>query len=94
MIVGDGSHPIGISRDGRGHVAAHAVLDRLAGDVGGRQAVDDEDIEQIVAAILGLDWGRHGGGSVDRMGLSPATDALPENQGGKVRSIKPSSSPG
>ena len=54
-IAGDGSHPIGIDHDGSGQVAVPGDLDPPAGDVNARQAVDDEDIQQIVAAILGLD---------------------------------------
>ena len=65
MIASDGSHRISVGNDASGHIAAHAILDRLAGDVGGRQAVDDEDMRQIVAATLGLDSGPRGGGSID-----------------------------
>jgi hypothetical protein len=70
--AGAGSDRIDIRNERSGDVTDEA-LDRLAGSVNGKHAVDDEDIKRIAAARLVRNPGRHGGRSVDGVGLEPAT---------------------
>jgi hypothetical protein len=70
--AGAGSDRIDIGNERSGDVTDEA-LDRLTGSVNGKHAVDDEDINLIVAARLVRNPGPHGGRSVDGVGLEPET---------------------
>ena len=73
-IAGDVSQAIDNGNE-RSVAATDEVLDRLAGDINGGQSVDDEDINQIVAARLVRSPGPRGGRSVEEVGLGPMTRA-------------------